>query len=139
MDDKGAATEQHCRNSNNRPGDVYHPDFVLGKSAYFDVSVRCSLQLQFLCKAAVQAGVAGEAGEIEKDSKHEEDVLSAGGQFNPWLLSRGPVDSQQFAYPPNYHFERLLSQRHSSGIGCEKSPPAVVNSPLGLQCPNAPR
>ena len=87
MDDKGAAREQYCGNSNNRPGDVYHPDFALGKSAYFDVSVRSSLQPKFLSRAAVQAGAAGEAGEIEKDSKHEEVVVSAGGLFSPWLLS----------------------------------------------------
>ena len=45
--------------------------------------VRSSLQPKFLSRAAVQAGATGEAGEIEKDSKHEEDVVSAGGLFSP--------------------------------------------------------
>jgi len=43
MDNKGAVREQHCGESNNRPGDIYHPDFMLGKPAYFDVSVQNSL------------------------------------------------------------------------------------------------
>ena len=39
---------------------------LFGKPAYFDVSVHCSLQLQFLASAAVQAGAASVAGEIMK-------------------------------------------------------------------------
>ena len=77
LDNKGAIKEQRCGESNNRPGDVFHPDFRFGKPAYFDVSVRGSLQPQHLSKAADHPGAAGEAGEIEKDEKHEVDVLSA--------------------------------------------------------------
>ena len=121
MDDKGAAREQHCGNSNNRPGYVYHPDFALGTSAYFDVSVRCSLQLQFLSKTAVQAGAAGEAGEIEKDSKHEEDVLSAGGLFFPQV-----VESLGLWTPSSLHTLRTIASRASS----------VNGIPLGLAVRN---
>ena len=35
-----------------------------------------SLQPKFLLRAAVQAGAAGEAGEMEKDERHKLDVLS---------------------------------------------------------------
>ena len=50
-----------------------------GKPAYFDVSVRNSLQPQFLCRAASLAGAAGEAGEMAKDARHEEGVIAATG------------------------------------------------------------
>ena len=62
LDNKGAIKEQRCGESNNRPGDVFHPDFKFGKPAYFDVSVRGSLQPQHLSKAADHPGTAGEAG-----------------------------------------------------------------------------
>ena len=53
MDNKGALREQRCgTNNNNRPGDVFHPDFSFGKPGYFDVSVRNSFQSQFLSRAS---------------------------------------------------------------------------------------
>ena len=108
MDDKGAAREQHCGNSNNRPGDVYDPDFALDKSAYFDVSVRSSLQPKFLSRATVQAGAAIEAGEIEKDSKHKKDVVSAGGLFFPLV-----VESLGLWTPSSLHTLRTITSRAS--------------------------
>ena len=81
MDNPRATREQHCGVDNSRPGDIFHPDFVQGKPAYFDVSERNSLQPQFLCRAASHAGAAGEAGEMEKDARHEEGVIAAGGVF----------------------------------------------------------
>ena len=86
MDNKGAVREQHCGESNNRPGDIYHPDFMLGKPAYFDVSVRNSLQPHYILRAAVEAGAAKEAGEIEKDERHEQEVVDAGGIFFPLVV-----------------------------------------------------
>ena len=112
MDDKGATREQHCGNTNNRPGDVYHPDFALGKSAYFDVSVRCSVQPQFLSRATVQAGAAREAGQMEKDSKHEEDVVSAGSLFFPLV-----VESLGLWTPSSLHTLRTIASRASSVNG----------------------
>ncbi len=41
---------------------------------------------EFLARAAVQAGIAGEAGEIEKDNRYEEDVIAAGGIFFPLVV-----------------------------------------------------
>ena len=82
MDNKGAVREQHCEESNIRPGDIYHPDFMLGKPAYFDVSVRHSLQPHYILRAPVEAGAPSEAGEIEKDEWHEQEVVDAGGFFS---------------------------------------------------------
>ena len=140
MDDKGAAREQHSGNSNNRPGDVYHPDFALGKSAYFDMSVRSSLQPKFLSR---DLELLFKQEPLEKLGRSRRIVSTKmlcrqGVYISPWLLSLWACGLPA-AYPSNYRFEDLLSQRHSSEIGCEKSSPAVVNSPLGLQCPNAPR
>ena len=86
MENPRAAREQHCGVDNSRPGDIFHPDFVQGKPAYFDVSVRNSLQPQFLCRAASLAGAAGEAGEMAKDARHEEGVIAVGGVFFPLVV-----------------------------------------------------
>ena len=86
VDNPRAAREQPCGVDNSRPGDIFHPDFVQGKPAYFDVSVRNSLQPQFLCRAASLAGAAGEAGEMAKDARHEEGVIAAGGVFFPLVV-----------------------------------------------------
>lgn len=66
LDSKSTVQEQWCGTTNKRPGDIYHPNFSLGKPAYFNLSVRGSLQPQFLVKAALQAGAAAEMGEKEK-------------------------------------------------------------------------
>ena len=52
----GCHKEQQCAGSRlDRPGDVFHPDFVHGKPAYFDVTV---LQESLLGRSAVSASVA---------------------------------------------------------------------------------
>ena len=79
----GCKREQRCGSGLDRPGDVYHPDFLYGKPAYFDVTVRNSLQGSLLSQSAVTAGVAASRGEVEKDAHHEEAVLGAGGIFIP--------------------------------------------------------
>ena len=86
MDNKEAVHEQHCGESNNRPGDIYHPDFMLGKPAYFDVSVWNSLQPHNILRAAVVAGVANEVGEIEKDERYEQEVVDTGGNLFPLVV-----------------------------------------------------
>ena len=48
QDNNNAVRKQHCGEGNSRPGDVYHPNFQQGKPAYFDISVRSSLQPQYL-------------------------------------------------------------------------------------------
>ena len=64
----------------DRPGDIYHPDFLYGKPAYFDVITACNpLQDSLLSQLAVTAGTAALRGEVEKDAHHE----AAGGIFVP--------------------------------------------------------
>ena len=83
QDNSGCKREQRCGSGLDRPGDVYHPDFLYGKPAYFDVTVRNPLQGSLLSQSAVTAGVAASRGEVEKDAHHEEAVLGAGGIFIP--------------------------------------------------------
>ena len=83
MDNKAAVREQHCGVGNSRSGDVLPPDFC---RANLPTLTFPSLQPQFLLKAAMQAGATGEAGEMEKDERHELDVLSMGGLFFPLIV-----------------------------------------------------
>ena len=62
------------QDSSHRPGDIYHPDFINGKPAFFDITVRNSLQPRYVVSSATSAGTAALAGEAEKD---EEDVVSS--------------------------------------------------------------
>ena len=52
---------------NSRPGDVFHPDFQQGRPAYFDITIRNSLQSSYISMSAREAGAAALAGESEKD------------------------------------------------------------------------
>ncbi len=85
---------------------------MLGKPAYFDVSVRCSLQPQFLARAAVQAGAAGEAGGIEKDNRHEEDVIATGGLFFPLV-----VESLGLWTPSSLQVLRIIASKATTCNG----------------------
>ena len=60
QDNSGCKREQCCGSSLDCPGtsDVYHPDFLHSKAAYFDVTVRNPLQDSILSQSAVTAGVA---------------------------------------------------------------------------------
>ncbi|XP_062523152.1 uncharacterized protein LOC134197820 [Corticium candelabrum] len=69
-----------------RPGDVFHPDFSLGKAAYFDISVRNSFTPSHLINAAIKAGAAAEAGEVDKDERHHANVSSYGCLFYPLVV-----------------------------------------------------
>ena len=69
-----------------RSGDVYHPDCERGLPAYFDLSVRSSLQPSFLTQAASHPGAASEAGEIEKDERHHLNVSSTGSILHPLVV-----------------------------------------------------
>ena len=65
--------------------DVFYPDFLEGKPAYFDISVRNSMQLAYLTKSAYMAGAVTEAGEEEKDKKHNEDVTMVDHRVQDYL------------------------------------------------------
>ena len=87
QDNTGCRKEQRCAGSRlDRPGDVFHPDFVHGKPAYFDVTVRCPLQESLLGRSAVSAGVAAAKGEEDKDAHHDELVQADGGVFVPLVV-----------------------------------------------------
>ena len=44
QDHPGVLREQGIPSDRSRPGDIYHPDFHLGRPAYFDLSVRSTTQ-----------------------------------------------------------------------------------------------
>ena len=69
-----------------RPGDVFHPDFEQGSPTYFDVSVQNSFQPQYIVQAAQYAGVEAEAGEKEKDSRHEGFMKATGSVLHPLIV-----------------------------------------------------
>ena len=87
LDDSRCHREMRCSTtSESRPGDVFHPDFEKGLPAYFDLTVRNSLQPTYIIKAAACPGAAAEAGEIEKDEQHELTVSSTGSVFYPLVV-----------------------------------------------------
>ena len=80
----GVLQEQGIASSDqSHPGDIYHPDFSLGRPVYFHLSVRCTTQPAFISSAASQAGVAATAGEKAKDNRYLEFVTNDGGDFIP--------------------------------------------------------
>ena len=68
------------------PGDVFHPDFQHGRSAYFDVSINSTTQPALISSSASCAGVAAAAGEIAKDEKHLKAVEKVGSDFIPLVV-----------------------------------------------------
>ena len=56
--DKGTRREQRSSSENySRPGDVYHPNVLFGRPAYFDVTVCNSFQQRFVSHSASNAGL----------------------------------------------------------------------------------
>ena len=87
VDNVNCQKEQICNSNNNtRPGDVFHPDFEQGLLAYFDLTVKNSLQSLYIAQAVQRAGVAAEAGEKEKDCRHEGLVTATGSVFHPLVV-----------------------------------------------------
>ena len=64
--------EQRCGGEDKRR--PVHLDFLDGKLGFFHVTVRNSLQSKYVVAAARKAGAAAEAGECEKDERHDEEV-----------------------------------------------------------------
>ena len=89
-----------------RPGDVFHPDFEQGLPTYFDLTVRNSLQPLYIAQAAQHAGVAAEAGEKEKDCKHEGLVPTTGNVFHPLV-----VESLGFWSPHSLKVIKTIARR----------------------------
>ena len=53
--DNGTPHEQRSSENYSRPGDVYHPNFLFGCPAYFDVTVCNSFQQRFVSHSASNA------------------------------------------------------------------------------------
>ena len=67
IDNKATRREQTCSsNSKAHPGDIFHPDFVDGRPACFDVTVCNTVQAKYVCDAAEMAGAAARTGELER-------------------------------------------------------------------------
>ena len=83
----GVLKEQRVSGEDHsRPGDVYHPDFLSGRAAYFDLSVRSTTQPSYISSASSCAGVAAAAGELAKDQRHQDVVEEAGCDFIPLVV-----------------------------------------------------
>ena len=82
--DKGTRREQRPSSENySRPGDVYHPNFLCGRPAYFDVTMCNSFQQRFVSHSASNAGFVALEGEISKCMKYNTQVFSSGALFFP--------------------------------------------------------
>ena len=87
LDNSNVRREQRCSShSMTIPGDVFHPDFSLGKAAYFDIFLRNSFTPSHLINAAINSGAAAVAGEVDKDERHLANVSSYGCLFYPLVV-----------------------------------------------------
>ena len=88
VDDCRCRSEQNCsRDSRKRPGNIFHPNFQHGLPAYFDVTVRNSLQPSYLVQAACYAGAAAQAGEDESLTASNDGIRNRKAYLNHLLLS----------------------------------------------------
>ncbi len=87
QDDSNSRREQRISgDSQDRPGDILHPNFVDGRATFFDVSVTSTLQPGNLNRALSNAGVAAREAEMRKDAKYEEHVHRHGRRFVPFVV-----------------------------------------------------
>ena len=86
-DNKYAKRGQQCSSYDaSHPGDIFHPDFLDGRDAYFDITVSNSLQPSAYHQAAVKAGAAAEHAEVRKDDCREARIMAVGGEFTHFWL-----------------------------------------------------
>ena len=110
QDHSGIRREQHCAGyTTSRPGEVYHPDFLLGRPAYFDITIRNSFQLFYVVQSAQYESATAAAGEIEKDERHLNNVETVGGLFYPLV-----VESYTVCGPPTAC--KTTARRTSFGV-----------------------
>ncbi|XP_062518972.1 uncharacterized protein LOC134194086 [Corticium candelabrum] len=82
VDNRDCKKEQRCNSHNNaRPGDVFHPDVLQGRAAYFDVSVRNSLQASYLQAVVFIRAVADHQAQLQVTitSAIREAIIAGGG------------------------------------------------------------
>ena len=82
-DNKNAKRKQHCSGyDNSRPGDIFHPDFLLGCLGFFDVTEANSLQPSFIIKPASRCrSCCRSSGSLQRLSSHNDRVTAADGIF----------------------------------------------------------
>ena len=76
----------------NISSDIYHPDFNLGRPAYFNLFIRSTTQSAVISS---QAGVAATGGEVAKDTQYQSAdggdfislVCETFGVWTPYALS----------------------------------------------------
>ncbi|XP_062511023.1 uncharacterized protein LOC134186939 [Corticium candelabrum] len=87
VDNRDCKKKQRCNSHNNaRLGAAFHPDFLQGRVAYFDVTARNSLQASYLLESATQPGAAAAGGNSQKTAWYEDEVNTAGCDFYPLVV-----------------------------------------------------
>ena len=81
VDDKGTGRDKDLFQTTIV--DVYHPNVLFGRPAYFDATVCNSFQQRFVSHSAINAGFAALEGEISKCMKYDTQVFSSGVLFFP--------------------------------------------------------
>ena len=97
LDNPQTSKEQRCDSSNSRPGDILHPDFILGKPAFFDVSVRNSFIPSLYCRFCFASRLSWDCRGIGKRFSLSGNSRITRGSF----LSAGgrilwPLDGSQY-------------------------------------------
>ena len=87
IDNPGVLREQHCSFSKgDRPGDVYHPDFVHGNLPFLMLQSGIPLLRLSSITAHFKQEPAAETGEMAKDLRHDANVTASGGVFYPLVV-----------------------------------------------------
>ena len=123
QDNSNATQEQRATgDSQRRPGDVYHPDFLDSCPTFFNISVRNSLQPNHLNEASTSAGVAAASGEAEKDAKHHPSVEQVGGRFVPLMVESLGLWSPYARYMLRSIASRSTFKNDLSSSAAQKNP-----------------
>ena len=85
-DNSDCKVEQGCSSNNyKKPGDLFHPDFLDGRSAFFDITVRNSLLPRFIAIAVTHPGQAADAREERRISNMMMMFRRLDHNFFHWL------------------------------------------------------
>ena len=87
LDNKEVRREQKLSGTTQeRPGDIYHPDFHQGRPTFFDMAVTSPLCDTKVNNASHSAGWAAADTEARKDARYHGRVEVAGGVFIPLVV-----------------------------------------------------
>ena len=85
---------------------MFHADFLQGRAAYFDVTIRNSLQASYLLESATQPVAAAAGGDSEKIARCKDEVNAAGCDFYPLVVETLGVWS-----PSSVEFLKIIARR----------------------------